>query len=415
MVPAARPAQAAPAPASVPDVSQHHDPRDSHAGAHGARRRRPGHVRPDGDEAAARRRSGASTTIGSSPASPGPPPTRSRSSRDSKPSSNSTAATSNARPSSSRSDWRTDRALRRLEAMLIVADREAIFLLSGTGDLIQPDDGIVGDRVGRPVRAGGGAGARRGTPSSPRARSPSAPWRIAADICIYTNHQHRRSRSCRAVADSSARAHADSIDTLTPAPDRRSSSTSTSSGSTGQARRRHRAPQPHAAAEAAEGARRRRRAEEHPDDRPDRRRQDRDRAAPGEAGAVAVPESRGVEVHRGRLRRARRRVDGARPGGAGDRRWSATSATRSCVRKARAGRRGAAARPAAAAAPRGPRRTPTPPPAPRRRTRRRASACATSCARAGSITGRSRSRRAIERLPPSRSSPARTSRKSAST
>src|SRR5213075_2438299 len=40
-------------------------------------------------------------------------------------------------------DWRTDRLLRRLEAMLIVADREAIFVLSGTGDLIQPDDDIV--------------------------------------------------------------------------------------------------------------------------------------------------------------------------------------------------------------------------------------------------------------------------------
>ena len=41
-------------------------------------------------------------------------------------------------------DWRTDRALRRLEAMLIVADERSTFLLSGTGDLIEPDDGIVG-------------------------------------------------------------------------------------------------------------------------------------------------------------------------------------------------------------------------------------------------------------------------------
>jgi ATP-dependent HslUV protease subunit HslV len=40
-------------------------------------------------------------------------------------------------------DWRTDRLLRRLEAMLIVADREHTFLLSGTGDLIEPDDGVV--------------------------------------------------------------------------------------------------------------------------------------------------------------------------------------------------------------------------------------------------------------------------------
>ena len=47
-------------------------------------------------------------------------------------------------------DWRTDRALRRLEAMLIVADKEALFLLSGTGDLIQPDDGIVAIGSGGP-------------------------------------------------------------------------------------------------------------------------------------------------------------------------------------------------------------------------------------------------------------------------
>src|SRR4029077_7557395 len=47
-------------------------------------------------------------------------------------------------------DWRTDRALRRLEAMMIVADHEAIFLLSGTGDLIQPDDGIVAIGSGGP-------------------------------------------------------------------------------------------------------------------------------------------------------------------------------------------------------------------------------------------------------------------------
>ena len=41
-------------------------------------------------------------------------------------------------------DWRTDRALRRLEAMLVVLDRKSTFLLSGTGDLIEPDDGIIG-------------------------------------------------------------------------------------------------------------------------------------------------------------------------------------------------------------------------------------------------------------------------------
>src|SRR6187455_717257 len=41
-------------------------------------------------------------------------------------------------------DWRTDRALRRLEAMLVVADKTSMFLLSGTGDLIEPDEGVIG-------------------------------------------------------------------------------------------------------------------------------------------------------------------------------------------------------------------------------------------------------------------------------
>src|SRR5216110_1922380 len=47
-------------------------------------------------------------------------------------------------------DWRTDRLLRRLEAMLVVADKRATFLLSGTGDLIEPDDGIVAVGSGGP-------------------------------------------------------------------------------------------------------------------------------------------------------------------------------------------------------------------------------------------------------------------------
>ena len=46
-------------------------------------------------------------------------------------------------------DWRTDRVLRRLEAMLVVADKDSTFLLSGTGDLIEPDDGIVAIGSGR--------------------------------------------------------------------------------------------------------------------------------------------------------------------------------------------------------------------------------------------------------------------------
>ena len=69
-------------------------------------------------------------------------------------------------------DWRTDRMLRRLEAMLVVLDKTSTFLLSGNGDLIEPDEGIVGDRIGRAVCARRGEGAGAATPNSTRARSP---------------------------------------------------------------------------------------------------------------------------------------------------------------------------------------------------------------------------------------------------
>jgi len=83
-------------------------------------------------------------------------------------------------------DWRTDRVLRRLEAMLIVMDHESTFLLSGNGDLIEPDDGIVA------IGSGGGyalAAARalaRATTLDARAIAESA-MVIAADICVYSN------------------------------------------------------------------------------------------------------------------------------------------------------------------------------------------------------------------------------------
>ena len=70
-------------------------------------------------------------------------------------------------------DWRTDRALRRLEAMLIVLDRRSMFLLSGTGDLIEPDEGIIGIGSGGAVRAGRGQGAGPAHARWRRARSRS--------------------------------------------------------------------------------------------------------------------------------------------------------------------------------------------------------------------------------------------------
>jgi len=83
-------------------------------------------------------------------------------------------------------DWRTDRALRRLEAMLIVADARATFLLSGTGDLIEPDDGIVGIGSGGSYAASAARALARHTEFDAR-RIAEIAMGIAADICIYTN------------------------------------------------------------------------------------------------------------------------------------------------------------------------------------------------------------------------------------
>ena len=83
-------------------------------------------------------------------------------------------------------DWRTDRVLRRLEAMLVVADAAATFLLSGTGDLIEPDDGIVAIGSGGTYAMAAAKALARHTDLDARAIAEEA-MRIAAGICIYTN------------------------------------------------------------------------------------------------------------------------------------------------------------------------------------------------------------------------------------
>ena len=83
-------------------------------------------------------------------------------------------------------DWRTDRLLRRLEAMMIVADRKSTFLLSGTGDLIEPDDGIVAVGSGGAYAMAAARALARHSPLNAREIAEEA-MRIAADICIYTN------------------------------------------------------------------------------------------------------------------------------------------------------------------------------------------------------------------------------------
>ena len=83
-------------------------------------------------------------------------------------------------------DWRTDRALRRLEALLCVADRQTSFIISGNGDVIEPEESRHGHRLRRPVRAGRGARAAANTELAAREIVERA-LGIAADICIYTN------------------------------------------------------------------------------------------------------------------------------------------------------------------------------------------------------------------------------------
>jgi ATP-dependent HslUV protease, peptidase subunit HslV len=83
-------------------------------------------------------------------------------------------------------DWRTDRMLRRLEAMLIVADARSMFLLSGTGDLIEPDQGIVGIGSGGAF-AQAAAQALAGHTTLDARTIAEASMRVAAQICIYTN------------------------------------------------------------------------------------------------------------------------------------------------------------------------------------------------------------------------------------
>jgi ATP-dependent HslUV protease, peptidase subunit HslV len=84
-------------------------------------------------------------------------------------------------------DWRTDRALRRLEAMLIVVDRSSMFLLSGTGDLIEPDEGVLGIGSGGPYALAAAKALARHTDLDARSIAERA-MAVAASICIYTNN-----------------------------------------------------------------------------------------------------------------------------------------------------------------------------------------------------------------------------------
>ena len=84
-------------------------------------------------------------------------------------------------------DWRTDRMLRRLEALLCVADAEASLIISGNGDVIEPEHGLMAIGSGGPFAQAAATALMENTELSAREICERA-LNIAADICIYTNH-----------------------------------------------------------------------------------------------------------------------------------------------------------------------------------------------------------------------------------
>jgi ATP-dependent HslUV protease, peptidase subunit HslV len=86
-------------------------------------------------------------------------------------------------------DWRSDRALRRLEAMLLVADATASLMISGTGDVVEPEAGVLAIGSGGPF-ALSAARALKGNTGLSAEEIVRKSLRIAGDICIYTNQEH---------------------------------------------------------------------------------------------------------------------------------------------------------------------------------------------------------------------------------
>ena len=84
-------------------------------------------------------------------------------------------------------DWRTDRMLRRLEALLVVADREASLILTGTGDVVEPEDSLMAIGSGGPY-AQAAARAMLDTTELSAREIVERGLNIAADICVFTNH-----------------------------------------------------------------------------------------------------------------------------------------------------------------------------------------------------------------------------------
>ncbi|PKM04325.1 MAG: HslU--HslV peptidase proteolytic subunit [Gammaproteobacteria bacterium HGW-Gammaproteobacteria-6] len=84
-------------------------------------------------------------------------------------------------------DWRTDRALRRLEALLAVANKDASLIITGNGDVIEPEEGLIAIGSGGPFAQAAASALLRNTELSAREIVEQS-LNIAGEICIYTNH-----------------------------------------------------------------------------------------------------------------------------------------------------------------------------------------------------------------------------------
>ena len=84
-------------------------------------------------------------------------------------------------------DWRTDRYLRRLEAMMLVADAEVTLVLSGTGDVLEPEDGLMGIGSGGAYAQAAARALLRHAPDMDAKAIAEAAMQIAAGICVFTN------------------------------------------------------------------------------------------------------------------------------------------------------------------------------------------------------------------------------------
>ncbi|HHU19341.1 MAG TPA: ATP-dependent protease subunit HslV [Bacilli bacterium] len=86
-------------------------------------------------------------------------------------------------------EWRSDKALRQLEALLIVMNKETILLVSGTGEVIEPDDGILAIGSGGNFALAAGRALKRYSPEKSAREIARAALEITSEICVYTNDQ----------------------------------------------------------------------------------------------------------------------------------------------------------------------------------------------------------------------------------